>query len=69
MRATILCIYTFRVVYNIVMECITCDNYSYIRVFTYIRFLSLTHPVKLKVEIPPEAWIKSKQTKLEEKTW
>jgi hypothetical protein len=60
MRATILYIYTFRVMYNIIMECITHDNYSYIRVFTYIGSISIIHPIKLKGETPPEAWIESK---------
>ena len=67
--ASIFCIYIFRVVYNLMMKCITYDNYSYIRVFIYIRFLSLIHPVKLKVELPPEAWTESKQTRLEEEVW
>ena len=51
------------------MECITYNNHSCIRVFIYIRFLSLIHPVKLKVELPPEAWTESKQTRLEEEVW
>jgi len=51
------------------MECIIYDNYSYIRVFTYIGSIFLIHPVKLKVEIPLEAWIKSKQTGLEKEAW
>jgi hypothetical protein len=63
------CIYIFRIVYNIMMECIIYDNYSYIRVFIYIGSISLIHPVKLKVEIPLEAWIKSKQTGLEKEAW
>ena len=42
-----LCIYTFRVVYNIMMECITYDNYSYIRVFIYIGSVSLIHSISI----------------------
>jgi hypothetical protein len=51
------------------MECITYDNYSYIRVFIYIGSIFLIHPVKLKAEIPLEAWIESKQTRLVEEAW
>jgi hypothetical protein len=51
------------------MECITYDNYSYIRVFIYIGSISLIHPVKLKAKIPLEAWIESKQTRLVEEAW
>ena len=51
------------------VECTIHDNYSYIKVFTYIGSFSLIHPVKLKVETPPEAWIENKQTRLEGEAW
>ena len=45
------------------------DNYFYLRYLHIYKSLSLIHPVKLKVEIPPETWNENKQTRLEGEAW